>query len=142
MAVIVERNYLQAIHPFHAVVLAGTIAWFLGATLSDVAYARTYEIQWSNFASWFLVGGLVFGGVALVCAIIELFRPLWRSSGGVLYFIVLLVTWIVGFLSALMHARDAWAMMPWGLVLSAATLLLACVATWLGFRSPREEVTI
>ncbi len=142
MAVIVERRYFHAIHPLHAVFLAGLIPWFLGATLSDVAYARSFEIQWSNFASWFLVGGLVFGGVTLVCAIIELFRPDWRASGGVVYFVVLLAAWIVGFLAALMHAHDAWAMMPGGLILSAATLVLACVAAWLGFRSPHAGVTV
>lgn len=142
MAIIVERRYTHAIHPFHAVVLAGLIPWFLGATLSDVAYARSFEIQWSNFASWFLVGGLVFGGVALVCALIGLFRADRRATGGLFYFLVLLAAWVVGFFSALMHARDAWAMMPGGLVLSAVTLLLVLVATWLGFRSPHAGVTI
>ena len=41
-----------------------------------------------------------------------------------------LATWIVGFFNALMHARDAWASMPGGLVLSVITFVLACVATF------------
>ena len=140
MAAAVNRGYLHVIHPFHAVLLAGLIPWFLGAMLSDVAYARTFEIQWSNFASWFLVGGLLSGAFTLVCAVVELFRPGWRAAGGALYFVVLLVTWIVGLVSALMHARDAWGMMPAGLVLSAAAFVLACLAAWLGFRRPHREV--
>jgi uncharacterized membrane protein len=36
-----------------------------------------------------------------------------------------------------MHARDAWASMPAGLWMSVIAALLACVATWLGFRSLR-----
>ena len=28
--------------------LAGTVPLFLGAALSDAAYARTYEIQWTS----------------------------------------------------------------------------------------------
>ena len=46
-------------------------------------------------------------------------------------------TWVVGFFNALMHARDAWASMPGGLVLSVIVALLAGVATWFGFATPR-----
>lgn len=66
MAVTAERTYPRALHPLHAVLLAGTIPLFLGALLCDLAYAASYEIQWSNFASWLIVGGLVFGGLALL----------------------------------------------------------------------------
>lgn len=137
MAVIIERRYSEAIHPFHAVLLAGVIPWFLGATLSDAAYFRTYEIQWSNFASWFIVGGLVFAAVALVFAIVDVFRPHRRTQGFGLYFVLLLATFVAGFFNALIHARDAWAAMPAGLILSVITTVLACLAAWLGFRHPR-----
>lgn len=131
------HRYSTAVHPFHAVLLAGTVPWFLGAALSDLAYARTYEIQWTNFASWLIVGGLVFAGVALLLAVIDLFRAGRRAGGAVPYAVVLLALWALGFFNALMHARDAWAGMPAGLVLSVIVLVLACAATWLGFRAPR-----
>ena len=137
MAVVVQYRYSEAIHPLHAVLVAGAMALFLGALLSDVAYANTYEIQWSNFSSWFIVGGLVFSGIALVFAIVDLCRAHRRAPGIGVYFLLLLATWVVGFLNALMHARDAWAMMPGGLILSIVTTLLACLTTWLGFRTPR-----
>lgn len=134
---IVEHRYSPTVYPLHAVFLAGTIPLFLGAALSDAAYAKSFDIQWNNFASWLVAGGLVFCGIALIFAIVDLFRPYQRARGIVLYFVVLLATWIVGFLNALMHARDAWAGMPTGLVLSIIVTVLACVATWLGFRTPR-----
>ncbi|HEY0879526.1 MAG TPA: DUF2231 domain-containing protein [Zeimonas sp.] len=137
MAVTLERSDPRLIGPLHAVLLAGTVPLFLGAALSDAAYATTYEIQWNNFASWLLVGGLVLAGVALAFAIVDLFRADRRARGIVPYASVLLVTWLVGFFDALMHARDAWAGMPAGLVLSVIAAVLACVATWLGFRTPR-----
>ena len=137
MAVIVERRYSTVIHPLHAVLLAGTVPLFLGAALSDAAYASTYEIQWNNFASWLIVGGLAFAGMALVLLIIDLCRADRRAAGIVLYAVALLTTWVVGFFNALMHARDAWASMPTGLVLSAIVVVLACVATWFGFCTPR-----
>ena len=110
---------------------------FLSAALSDAEFAFTYEIQWSNFASWLIVWGLVFGGIALLFAIIDLSRPARRVPGIAIYFAVLLAAWAVGFFDALMHARDAWGSMPGGLVLSVIAALLACLATWLGFATPR-----
>lgn len=137
MASIVDRTYREAIHPFHAVMLAGTVPLFLGALLSDYAYSTTYQIQWSNFASWLIVGALLFGAVALLCAIIDLFRADRRGARAVTYAVVLLATWVLGFINALIHAKDAWAAMPTGLVLSVIVAVLACVATWIGFSSLR-----
>ena len=124
------RRYPPALHPVHALLLGGALALFLGALLSDIAYARTYEIQWNNFASWLIASGLVVAGAALVCAVIGLL-PARRTRNGVLHFVLLLATWVMGFFNALMHARDAWASMPAGLVLSVIVLVLACAATWL-----------
>ncbi|WP_442596570.1 DUF2231 domain-containing protein [Parapusillimonas sp. JC17] len=137
MTIIIERRYSEAIHPIHALLLAGTIPLFLGAALSDFAYASTYEIQWSNFASWLIVGGLIFTGVALVFAIVDLCRAHRRARGIGLYVVLLLVTLVLGFFNALTHARDAWAVMPTGLALSVIVTVLACVATWFGFGTPR-----
>jgi len=141
MAVIIASRYSQAIHPLHAVLLAGSLPLFLGATLSDIAYFFTYQIQWSNFASWLIVGGLLFTGLALIFAIVDLCRPRRRVQGIFIYAVVLLITWVVGFFNALMHARDAWASMPGGLILSIVVTLLALLATWLGFYTPRTGET-
>jgi uncharacterized membrane protein len=137
MAVIIESRYSRVIHPLHAVLLAGTVVLFLSAVLSDVAYASTYEIQWVNFASWLVVGGLVLGGIALIFAVADLSRPARRAAGILIYAPVLFTAWVVGFFNALMHARDAWGSMPGGLVLSIVATVLACVATWFGFATPR-----
>ena len=137
MAVTIESRYSRSIHPLHAILLAGTVPLFLCAALSDAEYASTYEIQWSNFASWLIVGGLVFGGIALVFAITDLSRPARRASGITFYVAVLVATWVIGFFNALMHARDAWGSMPGGLILSVIGTVLACVATWFGFATPR-----
>ena len=137
MAITIESRYSSAIHPLHAVFLAGTVFLFLGAALSDAAYASSYEIQWNNFASWLIVGGLVCAGVALLFAIADLIRPHRRAQGVIAYAALLLITWVICFFNALMHARDAWASMPGGLVLSVIVTVLACVATWFGFAMPR-----
>ena len=48
-----------------------------------------------------------------------------------------MLTWAVGFVNSLHHARDAWAIMPGALVLSAIVTVLALLATWVGFASLR-----
>ncbi|WP_423820591.1 DUF2231 domain-containing protein [Salinisphaera sp. SPP-AMP-43] len=120
------------INPLHALSLSGTFPLFLGAALSDYAYATSYHIQWSTFSSWLIAGALVFTGFALLCGLIGLFRAERRAPYAI-YCLVLLATWVVGFINALIHARDAWAMMPTGFVLSIVVAVLGCAATWLGF---------
>lgn len=137
MAVTVDRTLQRAFHPLHAFLLAGAFPLFLGALLTDIAYARSYQIQWSNFASWLIVGGLVFAGLALLWAIIDLFRAGRRGGRAVAYVLLLIATWAMGFVNALVHARDAWAIMPASVLLSVIVAVLVCAATWLRFSSLR-----
>ena len=126
-------TYLSGIHPLHAILLASTFPLFLGATLSDYAYSKSFHIQWSTFSSWLIAGGLVFAGLAFLCAIIGLFRAEHRRGLVLVYPALLLVTWALGFINALIHARDAWGMMPNGLILSIIVTVLTCAAIWIGF---------
>ena len=129
----------RLMHPLHAFLLAGCVPLFLGALLSDLAYSASFEIQWKNFASWLLVGALVFAGVTLLWAFIDLLRGRTRRS--MLYFLLLLGAWLLGFLGALVHAKDAWASMPMALILSAAASLLAIAAAAIGFSTLRAGAT-
>jgi uncharacterized membrane protein len=136
MAVTVERTR-WVLHPLNAVLLAGAISLFLGALLSDIAYFRSYEIQWNNFSSWLLAGGLIVGACAFVAAIVELFRNRWRAWPVLVYASSVLATWILGLIDELVHAKDAWATMPAGLVLSVIVVVLACAALWIAFAGMR-----
>ena len=136
VTVTVDRAYQRGLHPVEAALLAGIIPLFLGATLSDIAYSSSYQVQWTNFASWLNAGGLVFGGLALLFAVIDLFRADRRGHRRA-YALLLLATWILGFINALIHAKDAWASMPSGLILSGIVTVLACTATWVGFSGLR-----
>ena len=137
MVSIVDRAPPRGIGLLHAAVLAGALTLFLATLLSDYAYWSSHQIQWSNFASWLIAGGLVFGACALAWATVDLFRGHRHGRRHVAYFVVLLATWVLGFINALVHAKDAWAMMPGGLVLSVVVTLLACAATWIGFSGYR-----
>lgn len=127
-------DHVRIIHPVHAVVLAGSLPLFLGAVLADWAYSSTYEVQWTNFASWLIAGGMVFVGFALLWAVIDALRGArsskaagWIAAGS------LAAVFVLGFVNALVHAKDAWAAMPAGLILSLIVLVLTMVAIWAGF---------
>jgi len=124
--------------PLHAILLAGTVPLFLGALLSDIAYFKSYQIQWSNFAAWLIAGGLLFCGLALLFALVNLVRAERKGGRPTVYFLLLLVTWLLGLVNAFEHAKDAWAVMPAGLVLSLVVTVLACVAAWLGMSNLRS----
>lgn len=133
MTVTVDRTtYPGTLHPLHVLLLAGAVPLFLGALLSDLAYSSSYQIQWANFASWLIAGGLLFTGLALLCAIIGWVRTDSRYRYTLIYPLLLLVTWVLGFINALIHAKDAWASMPTGLTLSIVVTLLIFITAWIG----------
>ena len=129
----------RPIHSLHAVLLAGSLPLFLGVLLNDMAYSSTHEIQWKNFASWLLVGGLALGGCTLLWAVFDASRAASRTTRALIYAALLLLLWVLGFINALVHAADAWASMPSALVLSAIVAALAIAATWLGFSGQRGD---
>lgn len=135
MAVTMDRTVPYATGRGHAFLLAAAFPLFLGALLCDWAYARTFELQWHNFAEWLLAGGMVFVGIALVCALIAVFRG--RDGRSLLHFGVVLAAFVLGLIGSLVHARDAWAAMPAGTVLSLLSLVLVAAAAWMAFASLR-----
>ena len=138
MTVTTTLTYRCTPGPLHATLLAGTVPLFLGALLSDIAYYQTYQIHWSNFAAWLIAGALLFCGLAGLFALVNLLRADRKAGRPTVYFLLLLVTWALGLVNAFEHAKDAWAVMPSGLVLSAVVTLLACVTTWVGLTNLRS----
>ncbi|WP_434681624.1 DUF2231 domain-containing protein [Pseudomonas sp. R1-18] len=138
MTVTAHPVYRSTPSPLHAILLAGTVPLFLGALLNDIAYYQTYQIQWSNFASWLIAGGLLFCGLALLFGLVNLIRADRKAGRPTVYFLLLLVTWVLGLINAFEHAKDAWATMPSSLILSVIVTVLACVTAWLGLTNLRS----
>jgi uncharacterized membrane protein len=124
------------INPLHAVLLGFPTSFFVAAFVSDITLLTTAEIQWSNFSSWLIAGGLLCGGFGIAWGLASVLRR--RGSAGrgkaLLHLALLLLMWIVGFINALLHGRDAWySVTATGAVLSAITALLALAAGWLAY---------
>lgn len=141
MTVTTHPVYRSTPGPLHGILLAGTVPLFLGGLLSDIAYYQSYQIQWANFAAWLIAGGLLFCGLALVFALVNLIRAPQKSGRPVMYFVLLLITWVLGLINAFEHAKDAWAAMPSGLVLSVIVTVLAIVAAWIGLSNLSNQRT-
>ncbi|MBV1796713.1 DUF2231 domain-containing protein [Siccirubricoccus sp. G192] len=140
MVAISAPGSLRPLHPLHAILLAFPLPLFLGALLSDLAYQASFHVQWANFSSWLIAGGLLVGAFALLWALVNLFRGrMARRGRPTIYFVVLLAMWVLGFVNALVHAKDAWATMPEGLYLSVIVALLALVAAWIGYSGFRAR---
>lgn len=134
-AATVRPAYVRPPGTLHTILLAGSVSLFLGALLSDYAYFATHQIQWSNFASWLNAGALLFSGLALVFALVNLLRAQRKGGQPLTYFALLLVTWVIGLVNAFQHAKDAWAVMPTGLVLSAVVFVLICITAVIGLNT-------
>lgn len=140
MPTVDTRRHWASLHPVHAVLLAGSLPLFVGALLSDWAYSATYEVQWTNFAAWLLTGAILMTGLALLWSAIDLFRADRRGPRPWLPVLLLLATFLVGFINALVHSKDAWATMPEGLILSVIVAILALAAVWSAFAGGRQGV--
>jgi uncharacterized membrane protein len=127
------RRLPSTIHPLHAVLLAGTLPLALAALLADWAYSETRHVQWVNFAAWLTAGTALFAGLTLVWAVGATLFGRGRDRGGLVYLLLVLGTFGLAVLDALVHTRDGWGVMPEALVLSVLLALLSLAATAAGF---------
>lgn len=119
-----------AAYPLQALFVPFPFVCFTLALLTDLAFANTANILWQNFSAWLLFAGLVFGGLGILAALIDLIRPRTRPLRAALFpallFVVILV---LALINSLVHAGDGWtAVVPAGLILSAVTVLFCLVA--------------
>lgn len=130
----------RPLHPLHVLLLAGSVPMFLGVLLSDIAYANTDQVQWKNFASWLNAGALLLSGLALLWSVLAMVSADRRRRRPVVAGALLLAGWIIGFVNSLVHAKDAGATLPEGLVLAVIVFALVAVASWLSLGIDRSGV--
>ncbi|WP_407181377.1 DUF2231 domain-containing protein [Bradyrhizobium sp. STM 3562] len=123
-------------HPIHPMLVPFPIVCFIGALLTDIAYALTAEIMWADFSAWLLLAGLIMGVLAGIAGLTDFLgnrmiraqKPAWPHMLGNLLVL------IIAFFNTLVHTRDAWtSVVPTGLILSAITVLILPITGWLGW---------
>ncbi len=120
------------------------ISCFTAALLTDIGYYNTADIQWANFSAWTLAFGEFFLGFVILITFIEIIRasgvrPIraWLQLG--LY----ILTFVLVMFNNFVHGRDGWtSVVPEGLFLSAITVVLMMIVSFVGFRTFRSEVRV
>lgn len=128
--------FRERLNPFRGILMAFPIALFSSALISDIAYLKTAQMQWSNFSAWLIVGALVFGGLAGLWALIDLVLS-WRTPArraAVIHLAALALAWVLGLINAFKHSQDAWSSVgAFGLTLSILSTALILIAGWLAY---------
>jgi uncharacterized membrane protein len=137
-----RNQYLSTVRierrPFYRRFAAFAAACFVGTLATDTAYLRTANIMWADFSDWLLTGGVIVGWATVVVAVIETFviRAPLRSRLRARYVVGSVAALILATFDMFVHTRDAWtSVVPWGLVLSAATVLVLILTGWVTWQS-------
>jgi uncharacterized membrane protein len=122
-------------HPLHPMLVPFPIVCFVGALITDIAYAETANIQWANFSAWLLTAGIIMAVFAAIAGVIDFFgdRRIRSFAAAWVHGIGNATAVILAILNAFVHSRDAYtSVVPIGLVLSVLTVLIFLVTGWLG----------
>ena len=127
-----------AVRAAYGLLLAFPVALFTGAVATDIAYLRTAELQWTNFSAWLITIGMVFGGLALVLALLGL---LWsRRALRLLHAAALAIMCALGLINAFKHSQDGWSSVgAVGLTLSVLTAAAALLAGAIAYSGAVHE---
>ena len=126
----------QAVRGLHGLLLSFPVALFTAAVLSDIAYLRSAEIQWTNFSAWLIAGAMVFCGVVAAWSLVRLvvgFASPERLRL-IIEFGVLALLFVLGLVNSFKHSQDGWSSVGgFGLTLSILCAILALIAGFLAF---------
>jgi len=102
--------------------------FFVAALIFDVVYYQTAEMMWSKSAAWLITIGLFFAIIPRLINLVHVWIPRGRSvlAAEKIDFGLNFIGIVAAIANAFIHSRDAYAVMPSGMILSAITV--ACIA--------------
>jgi uncharacterized membrane protein len=103
---------------------------FAAALVFDLLYARTAVMLWDKGAAWLIVFGLLFAIAPRVINLVQVWITSRRIATGAdkLDFWLNLLAIAVAIFNAFVHSRDAYAVVPAGVWLSACTVVLLSIS--------------
>ena len=102
------------------------LGFFVAAWIFDIIYLKSYVIEWTHAASWLIAIGLVLAILPRLIALITLFRGSSRAEK--VHFWLTLVAIALAIVNAFVHSRDAYAVVPSGVILSTLVVALMLIA--------------
>ena len=120
-----QRSARPRGRPIHRMLVSFSVAYFVGALVTDLAYWQMPDVMWERFSVWLIAAGLIMAGLATIAYVIDLAgrrridRPAWPRMAGYGLAVLLALT------SAFVHSRDGYtAVVPTGLMLSALVVVV------------------
>ena len=98
----------------------------MAAWIFDIIYLNSYVVEWTHAASWLIAIGLVIAILPRLIALIDLFRGGRRAEKA--HFWLTLVAILLAIVNAFVHSRDAYAVVPSGVILSTLVVALMLIA--------------
>ncbi|WP_371347589.1 DUF2231 domain-containing protein [Ancylobacter sp. IITR112] len=135
------RILAPPLHPFLMLIPATCLTTGL---LTDLAYWATVNTMWADFSAWLVSAGAILAWLVAIAGLVELLmRPALRLRAGMpAYVLAYLAAMVLATFNMLVHTRDAWSsVVPWGLALSALTVLAflaAAAAAYVLVAHPRS----
>ena len=102
---------------------------FVAALIFDIVYLRTANMLWDKGAAWLIVFGLLFAVVPRLVNLAQVWVTGRRNATRIdkLDFWLNLFAIVAAIINAFVHSRDAYAVVPAGVWLSACTVGLLAV---------------
>ena len=122
-------------HPIHAMLVPFPIAFFIGAFVTDIVYARTAYLMWQYFSIWLITAGLIMGSLAALFGLIDYFgsHEVRARRPATPHMLLNILAMLLSLVNAFVHSRDGWtAVVPDGIILSGIVVLILAASAWLG----------
>ncbi|AZI88502.1 MULTISPECIES: DUF2231 domain-containing protein [Kosakonia] len=106
------------------------LGFFTAAWIFDILYLKSFQIMWTDAASWLIAIGLVLAIVPRLINLVQVWftqRPL-ATAAVKIHFWLWLVAIVLAIFNAFVHSRDAYAVVPLGVILSTAVVALLLIA--------------
>lgn len=115
---------------------------FVAALIFDIVYVRTAEMPWDKGAAWLITFGLLIAVVPRLVNLAQVWITDRQSATRVakLDFWLNLFAIIAAIVNAFVHSRDAYAVVPAGVWLSACTVILLSISHVVRTLQPTREV--
>ena len=106
------------------------LGFFTAAWIFDILYLKSFQIMWTDAASWLIAIGLVLAIVPRLINLVQVWftqRPLATAAVKIHFWLWLLAI-VLAIFNAFVHSRDAYAVVPLGVILSTAVVALLLIA--------------
>lgn len=102
------------------------LGFFVAAWIFDILYMKTFIQMWNDAANWLIVIGLL---IAIIPRVINLVlvwtEPGYPQSSPIkIHFWLSLIAIVLAIFNAFIHSRDAYAVVPMGVILSTLVVVL------------------